>query len=102
VRTAIRAVIANYKQIDVNERARSYAEERLKAYMKKVEVGLATNKDLLDVENDLVTAKTNLIKARAAYEVALRLLWRANGELLEKEGIVMDTGRVDELYRGAR
>jgi outer membrane protein len=102
VKNAVRAVKSTYKQIDVAETARQYAEERVKAYMKKGEVGLATTKDILDVENDLVTAKTNQIKAYAAYATALNQLWKSTGELLEREGITVDSSRSDAIYKEAR
>jgi outer membrane protein TolC len=102
VRIAIRAVQSSFKQLDVSDRARLYADERLKAYIKKNEVGLATNKDVLDVENDLTTARTNQIKAQLAYSTALSQLWKATGELLDKEGIRVDAAKSDELYKGVR
>jgi outer membrane protein TolC len=102
VKGAIRSVQVNYKQLDVVDRARAYADERLKAYLKKLEVGLATNKDLLDVENDLAAARTNQIKAQAAYAISLQQYWKATGELLDKEGIVIGADRSDSLYRGVQ
>jgi outer membrane protein TolC len=102
VKGAIRSVQANYKQLDVTDRARAYAEERLKAYMKKLEVGLATNKDLLDVENDLVGARTNQIRAQSSYVISLQQLWKATGELLDREGIRIDSQCSDNLYREVR
>lgn len=102
VRIAIRAVQSSFKQLDVSDRARLYADERLKAYIKKNEVGLATNKDVLDVENDLTSARTNQIKAQLAYSTALSQLWKSTGELLEKEGIKVDAAKSDEIYNGVR
>lgn len=102
VRLAIRSMQANFKQLDVADRARAYADERLKAYMKRLEVGLATNKDLLDVENELVAARSNQIRAQATYAYSLYLLWRATGELLDKEGIGVSSDRSDNLYRGVK
>lgn len=102
VRIAIRSVESAYKQLDVAERARLYADERLKAYIKKSEVGLATNKDVLDVENDLAAARANQISSRFTYATALRQLWRSTGELLEKEGVTVDTAKPAALYEGAR
>jgi outer membrane protein TolC len=102
VKNAIRAVRSSYKQLDVAEAGRQYAEERLKAYMKKGEVGLATTKDILDVENDLVAARTNQIKANAGYATALNQFWKATGELLEREGITVDSSKSDSLYKEAR
>lgn len=102
VRLAIRGVHSSYKQLDVADRARRYADERVKAYLKKSDVGLATTKDLLDVENDLATARANQIKAEVQYSIALNQYWKATGELLEREGIRIDASRSDELYRGVR
>lgn len=102
VRIAIRSVQSAFKQLDVSDRARLYADERLKAYIKKSEVGLATNKDVLDVENDLVAARSNQIKAQLDYSTALSQLWKSTGELLEREGITVDSGKSDDLYKKAR
>lgn len=102
VRTAIRAVQSGWKQLDVADRGRAYADERLKAYLKKSEVGLATTKDVLDVENDLSAARSNQIKAQVGYTTAVSELWRTTGELLEREGITIDSSSSDDLYRRVR
>lgn len=99
VRSAVRAVTAYYKQIEVADRGRAFAEERFKAFVRKAEVGLATNKDVLDVESDLATAKNNQIKAQAAYANAITQLWRSTGELLEQQQIRMVEGDAEALYR---
>lgn len=99
VRLAIRGVNSSYKQLDVADKARLYADERVKAYMKKVEVGLATTKDLLDVENDLAAARANQIKAEVLYATSLNQYWKSTGELLDREGIKIDASRSDALYR---
>jgi outer membrane protein TolC len=101
-RTALRAVTSSYKQLDVADRGKAYAEERLKAYLKKSEVGLATTKDVLDVENDLATARSNKIKAQVAYTTAVSQLWKSTGELLDREGIVVNSSQADELYGKTR
>jgi len=102
VRLAIRSVQTNFKQLDVADSARAYADERLKAYMKRLEVGLATNKDLLEVESELVAARSNQIRAQATYAYSLYQYWRATGELLDREGIVVSSERSDNLYRGVK
>lgn len=102
VRAAIRGVTSGYKQIEVSERGRAYAEERLKAFIRKNEVGLATTKDVLDVENDLAVAKNNQITALVSYNNALTLLWQLGGELLEREGIRVVEADVDRLYKNTR
>ena len=102
VKSAIRGIISSYKQIAVSERGRAYAEERLKAYLRRKDVGLATNKDVLDVENDLVAAKNNQITAVVNYDNAITHLWQVTGELLERQGIRVVEGDADKLYRNIR
>ncbi|WP_246166942.1 TolC family protein [Oryzomonas japonica] len=102
VKSAIRGISSSYKQIAVAERGRAYAEERLRAYLRKKEVGLATNKDVLDVENDLVAAKNNQITAVVTYDNAITHLWQVTGELLERQGIRVVEDDADKLYRGTR
>jgi outer membrane protein TolC len=102
VRAAIRGVTSGYKQIDVADRGRSFAEERLRAFVKKNEVGLATTKDVLDVENDLATAKSNQIAAVVNYNNAIVALWKATGELLERDGIHVVESDADKLYTKTR
>jgi outer membrane protein TolC len=102
VKSAIRGIVSSYKQIAVAERGRAYAEERLKAYLRRKDVGLATNKDVLDVENDLVAAKNNQITAVVNYDNAITHLWQVTGELLERQGIRVVEGDADKLYRNIR
>jgi outer membrane protein TolC len=102
VKSAIRGIVSSYKQIAVSERGRAYAEERLKAYLRKKDVGLATNKDVLDVENDLIAAKNNQITAVVNYDNAITHLWQVTGELLERQGIRVVEGDADKLYKNIR
>ena len=101
-KTALRGVTIGYKQIEVAERGRAYAEERLKAFIRKNEVGLATTKDVLDVENDLATAKNNQITALVAYNNSITQLWQVTGELLEREKIQIVENDADKLYTKTR
>ena len=102
VKSATRAINSGFKQIDVTDRGRTYAEERLKAFIRKNEVGLATTKDVLDVENDLATAKNNQIIALVNYDNAVTQFWQVTGELLEREGIHVVEGDADKLYTNTR
>ena len=98
VKSAIRGVVSGYKQIDVADRGRAFAEERLRAFIRKNEVGLATTKDVMDVENDLVSAKNNQIVAVVNYDNAITRLWQVTGELLEREGVRVVEADADKLY----
>lgn len=102
VKAAIRGIVAGYKQIEVADRGTTFAEERLRAFIRKNEVGLATTKDVLDVENDLDISKSNQINAVVGYANALTLYWQVTGELLEREGIRVVEGDADKLYSAAR
>ena len=102
VRIAVRAVRSGYLQLDVTARGRAYAEEVLQAYIKKQKVGLATTKDVLDELNNLVTAKGNEIQAVTDYNNAIVALWKATGELLEKEGITLGEKEAGKLYEDNR
>ncbi len=102
VRAAIRGIVAGYKQIDVADRGAKFAEERLRSFIRKNEVGLATTKEVLDVENDLAVSKSNQIKAVVGYADALTRYWQVTGELLEREGIRVVEGDADKLYSATR
>lgn len=102
VRAAIRGIVAGYKQIEVTDRGAKFAEERLRSFIRKNEVGLATNKDVLDVENDLDVSKSNQINAVVGYANALTRYWQVTGELLEREGIRVVEGDADKLYSATR
>jgi outer membrane protein TolC len=102
VRSAIRAVRSGYLQLDVTARGRSYAEEVMDAYVKKQKVGLATTKDVLDVLNNLVTAKGNEIQAVVDYNNAIVALWKSTGEVLEREGITLGGKEAEALYEKNR
>lgn len=102
VRSAVRAIASNYKQLNVANRGRAFAEERLRAFVKKAEVGLATTKDVLDVENDLANAKNNQILAQVAYANAITQLWRVTGDLLVKQQIRLQPLDPDILYKGVQ
>ncbi len=102
VKAAIRGIVTGYKQIEVADRGKAFAEERLRAFVRKNEVGLATTKDVLDVENDLAVSKSNQINAVVGYANALTLYWQATGELLEREKIRVVEGDADKLYSATR
>ena len=98
VKAAVRGVQSSYIQLDVTAKGSAYAGERLNAFIKKNQVGLATTKDVIDVQNDLVTAKGNAIKALSDYNSAITQLWKATGELLTREGITFSEKEADALY----
>ncbi|HJV36315.1 TolC family protein [Geomonas sp.] len=102
VKAAIRLLQTSYLQLDVTSRGRAYAAERLRAFRTKNSVGLATTKDVIDVENDLVSAEGNQIQAVVDYNNAITNLWHVTGVLLEKQGIKVTEQEADPLYQSAK
>ncbi len=87
VRAAIRALELNSAVIDVTELGTRLARERLDTLLRRMEVGLATTRDVLEGEEDLAQARTLHIAALADYNVAVTEYLRATGLLLEHIGV---------------
>ncbi len=102
VRAAIRGIQSGLKQIEVTDRGVEFADQRLHSFIRKNEVGLATTKEVLDVETDLVTAKSNQIAAMVFYADALTRFWQVTGELPDRQGIQVDETEVDRLYKSVK
>jgi outer membrane protein len=87
VRTALRALASAQEQIGVTEQGVTTAEALMASYLKRQKLGLATTKDVLDVSASLTQARQNYTAARADYQSAFTNLWKATGELLDRQGI---------------
>jgi outer membrane protein len=87
VRTALRDLESAREQIGVTEQGVTAAEVVVASYRKRQQLGLATTKDVLDVLATLTQARDSYTVARASYHSALTNLWKATGELLDREGI---------------
>ncbi|MBJ6723957.1 TolC family protein [Geomesophilobacter sediminis] len=98
VRTAIRALASNYKQIDVTKREVAAAKANLDAYQKKNAVGLATTKEVFDVLRAYVAAQGDEITAVVNYNNSLTQLWRSTGEILDRVGIQVTQREAGQLY----
>jgi outer membrane protein TolC len=90
VRTALRALETRYQQIEVARKGVTVAEVRFDSYVKRQRLGLATTKDLLETESQLVQAKEVLSGALAAFQIALAGLYRSMGELLDRHNLRID------------
>ena len=87
IRAAIRLLEVSHKKIEAARSGRELAEEKLRTLLKRKEVGLATTRDVLEGEEDLALARTDLTASLADYNKAVTGYLRATGLLLEREGI---------------
>ena len=87
VLTALRALASAQEQIGVTEQGVTAAEVLMASYLKRQQLGLATTKDVLDVLAKLTQARESYSVARSDYQVSFTNLWKATGELLDRQGI---------------
>ena len=90
VRTALRALETRFRQIEVARKGVTVAEVRFDSYVKRQRLGLATTKNLLETESQMVQAKEILSGALAAFQIALTELYRSMGELLDRHNLRID------------
>ncbi|RPH37256.1 MAG: TolC family protein, partial [Planctomycetota bacterium] len=89
VREAVRSIKTDEKRIEATRRARILAQEQLDGEISRNEHGLSTTFRVLDVQKELVQARTNELKALIDYNMARHKLHQVTGGLLEKNGIVL-------------
>ena len=90
VRRAINDVQANAKRIESTRIGRELAEENLRNQQKRLEVGMATTKDVLDFQDDLTQARGNELRAAVDYNISLAELARAQGTILDRFSVVIE------------
>lgn len=90
VSTAVNDVVANIKRIEASRIARELAQENLRNQQKRLEVGIATTKDVLDFQDDLTQARGVELQAATDYNISLAELARAQGTLLDEYSVVIE------------
>jgi outer membrane protein TolC len=90
VSTAVNDVVANIKRIQASRVARELAEENLRNQQKRLEVGIATTKDVLDFQDDLTQARGVELQAATDYNISLAELARSQGTLLDEYSVVIE------------
>lgn len=83
VRTAL-------ERVSATREARVYAEAALDAEQKKLENGKSTSFEVLRLQNDLTSARSQEIRALADYNIALAALALQEGSTLERNKIYWD------------
>jgi outer membrane protein TolC len=96
VRNALRALETRYQQVAVARKGVTVAEVRFDSYDKRLKLGLATTKDTLEAESQLVAAKEALTGALSDYQIARTELHRSIGELLDRHNLRIDDRTVSQ------
>jgi outer membrane protein TolC len=90
VRDAVRNLASALEGVQAAERAVAASEEQLRAERIRLEHGESTPFDVLQREEDLVTAESQRIAALRVYHGSVTALDRAQGTLLEDRSIVLE------------
>lgn len=99
VRTAIRDMETKFREIEVAKKGVALGEARLSSFLKRGKLGLATTKNILEVESDYVAARDALTGARIDYQGAVTRFSRSTGELLERHGIRIGDEEIETMAR---
>lgn len=91
VRNAIREIEISATQIEARRKALVYAERQLEAEQQKFQVGSSTNFEVLRYQNDLVSARYNVIVAMIRHAKALIDYEQATGTLLRNNSVDIST-----------
>ena len=83
-------MLTNIKRIQTTRLARELAEDNLRDQQKRLDVGMATTKDILDFQDQLTTARGNEVQAATDYNVSLAELARAQGTILDEYSVVVE------------
>jgi outer membrane protein TolC len=87
---AVKQAQSAYQSVDATKQARIYAEDALDAEQKTYAVGKATTFDVLQLQNNLTSARGQEIRSLANYEEALANLDAQEGSTLEKNNINLE------------
>jgi len=87
VSDAVRSIETDAKRAEAYRVAREFAEKRLEAETKKLNVGLTTNYFVLQYQEELANARSMEIKALVDYNISLSRLEKAMGASLDNRNI---------------
>lgn len=87
---ALGDVEANFKRIQSARQAREFAEENLRGQEKRFEVGLVTQKDVIDFQSRFLDAQGAELRAITDYNDSLSRLRLAEGALLDYYNIKVE------------
>lgn len=96
VRTNVRAIDTNSKEIVASRTAREAAEQNLDAERKRYENGMTTIFQVLQIQQQLSDARARELQALVAYNKAVSSYHRAVGDLLDVRNIQIEQEKVQE------
>jgi outer membrane protein TolC len=85
----IKTVRSDYLRVDATRKAREYAEDALKAGQARLTAGSTTSFEVLQLQNNLTTARSAEIRALADYNIALEQLALDKGTILDRNHLDM-------------
>ena len=86
----VKTVQSDWESVDATRQARVYAKAALDAEQKKYEVGKSTTFTVLQLQNNLTTARSQEIRALANYHEALANLAAAEGTSIQRDDLTLD------------
>jgi HAE1 family hydrophobic/amphiphilic exporter-1 len=98
VRSTARAIDTAAKEIVASKTARDAAEKNLDAERKRYENGMATNFEVLQIQQQLSDARASELQALVGYAKAVAAFHHSVGDLLDLRGISVDIPAVDEPH----
>lgn len=90
VRAAVRAVETNAESVKISAQARELSEKQYELERARFDAGLSTSYRVLQVQNDLETAKVNELQAKVALRNSYTALYRLEGSALQRYGITLE------------
>jgi len=97
VEKALGDVDSGYKRIQTGQQAKTLAEENLRQQEKRFQVGLITQKDIIDFQSRLIDAQGAELRAVADYNNAIAKLKLAEGTLLETYNVKIEGVKQDAI-----
>lgn len=98
----MRALLSARVQRQVADKAVTLAAQRVETYQKSLAGKTSNVQDLLNAENDLVSALNDQTAALEYFANGVALLWKDSGVLLERKKINIDTSQPEKLTAGTQ
>lgn len=84
---AVLVARSSFERIEATKQARIYAEAALDAEQKKLENGKSTTFEVLRLQRDLTSARSDEVRALLDYYAAMAVLFQDEGSTLERLGV---------------